>query len=100
MTLAPDLAASIDRAVDDCEAALVLLAQRIHAHPELRFEEHMASAWLSEFIASQGHQVERGVAGMPTAFRARAGNGKGPRIAVLAEYDALPGVGQDRKSVV
>jgi amidohydrolase len=93
MTLAPEHAAAIDRAVDACERDLVDLARRIHAHPELRFEEHMASAWLAEFVAARGHAVERGVAGMPTAFVARAGRGQGPRVAILAEYDALPGVG-------
>ena len=92
MSLAPDLAASIDRAVDASASDLVALSHRIHENPELRFEEHKASAWLGDFVASHGHVVERGIAGLPTAFRARAGSGK-PRIAVLAEYDALPGVG-------
>ncbi|HEY5240007.1 MAG TPA: amidohydrolase [Polyangiaceae bacterium] len=92
MSLAPELAASIDRAVDASADELVALSRRIHAHPELRFEEHQASGWLGDFVASRGHAVERGVAGLPTAFRARAGSGT-PRIAVLAEYDALPGVG-------
>ncbi|HEY3818404.1 MAG TPA: amidohydrolase [Polyangiaceae bacterium] len=92
MSLAPDLAASIDRAVDACAGELVALSRRIHENPELRFEEHKASGWLGDFVASRGHTVERGLAGLPTAFRARAGKG-GPRIAVLAEYDALPGVG-------
>ncbi|HEY8089720.1 MAG TPA: amidohydrolase [Polyangiaceae bacterium] len=92
MSLAPELSASIDRAVDASAQELVALARRIHAHPELRFEEHLASEWLSEFVASHGHAVQRSVAGMPTAFRASAGAG-GPRVAILAEYDALPGVG-------
>jgi amidohydrolase len=92
MSLAPDLAASIDRSVDSCAAELVALARRIHQNPELRFEEHKASTWLGDFVASHGHTVERGVAGLPTAFRARTGSSK-PRVAILAEYDALPGVG-------
>jgi amidohydrolase len=92
MSLAPELAASIDRAVDAHTDELVALSRRIHEHPELRFEEHNASAWLADFVASCGHSVERGVAALPTAFRARAGQG-GPRVAILAEYDALPGVG-------
>jgi amidohydrolase len=93
MPIPPDLASSIDRAVDACADELLGLARRIHANPELRFEEHKASAWLGDFVASRGYAVERGVAGMPTALRARAGYGKGPRVAILAEYDALPGVG-------
>jgi amidohydrolase len=92
MSLAPELASAIDRAVESSAEALVALSQRIHDNPELRFEEHQASAWLADFVALRGHEVERGVAGLPTAFRARAGSGS-PRVAVLAEYDALPGVG-------
>jgi amidohydrolase len=93
MPLLPEVASTIDRAVDSCADALLFLARRIHQHPELRFEEHKASAWLGELLAAHGHVVERGVAGMPTALRARAGRSDGPRVAVLAEYDALPEVG-------
>jgi amidohydrolase len=93
MPLSDEVASSIDHAVDVCAEDLVLLARRIHANPELRFEEHKASAWIGEFVAAQGHRVERGVGGMPTALRARAGAGGGPRVAIIAEYDALPGVG-------
>jgi amidohydrolase len=90
--LAPDLAATVDATVDADGDDLVALARRIHQNPELRFEEHRASAWLTEFVVARGFAVERGVAGLPTAFRARAGHGS-PRVAILAEYDALPGVG-------
>ncbi len=93
MPLGHELAASIDGAVDECRPDLIALARRIHAHPELRFEEHKASEWVSEVLRGRGHQVERGVAGMPTALRARAGSRGGPCVAILAEYDALPGVG-------
>lgn len=93
MSLSPQVASSIDRVVDDCADQLLTLARRIHENPELRFEEHKASAWVSELLASHGHTVERGIAGMPTALRARAGSAEGPRVAILAEYDALPGVG-------
>jgi amidohydrolase len=92
MSLAPEVASSIDRAVDGSADELLALARRIHENPELRFEEHQAAAWLADFVASHGHAVERGVAGLPTSFRARAGRA-GPRVAILAEYDALPGVG-------
>lgn len=92
MSLAPDVASSIDGAVDAQAADLKALAARIHAHPELRFEEHKAVAWLTEYLAAKGHAVERDVAGLSTAFRTSAGKG-GPRVAILAEYDALPGVG-------
>lgn len=68
------------------------VAAKIHAHPELRFEEHRAAHWIAEAVSSQGVEIERGTGGMATSFRARAGKG-GPRIAILAEYDALPEIG-------
>jgi amidohydrolase len=93
MPLSREIAAKIDGAVDASAGDLAILARKIHAHPELRFEEHLASEWLSDFVSSRGHAVERGVAAMPTAFRARSGAKGGPSVAILAEYDALPGVG-------
>jgi amidohydrolase len=93
MPLAHEIVASIDVAVEECQDDLVALSRRIHAHPELRFEEHKASEWVSELLRGHGHHVERGVAQMPTALRARAGSTGGPCVAILAEYDALPGVG-------
>ncbi len=98
MALGPDIGRSIDRAVDACAGDLVALSRRIHAHPELRFEEHKASGWLADFIAARGHTVERGLAGMPTALRSTSAGSapkatRRPCAAILAEYDALPGVG-------
>jgi amidohydrolase len=93
MSLAPELARSIDDAVDAEAAALARLAGDIHAHPELRFEEIRAAGWIAELLAARRHEVERGLAGMPTAFRTRAGAAGGPRVAILAEYDALPEIG-------
>ncbi len=70
------------------------LALRIHAHPELGFEEHKAAAWLTETLSQGGFQVERGAGGLATAFRAaHPAQNPGPRIAILAEYDALPELG-------
>ena len=79
-------------AVDEQSESLINLSRRIHAHPELRFEEHQASAWLAEFLEQSGYAVERGACDLPTAFVARIGNGA-PRVALLCEYDALPGIG-------
>lgn len=84
----------LDRAVDEARAELTDLARRIHENPELRYEEHKASAWIAETLESLlGVSVERGTGGLPTAFRARVGKKDGPRVAVLAEYDALPEIG-------
>ena len=74
------------------EPKLIELSHRIHAHPELGFEEQRASAWLCELMADAGFAVERGVCGMPTAFAARAGSGP-LHIAMCSEYDSLPGIG-------
>jgi amidohydrolase len=93
MPLAPETARALDAAVDAAATDLLALSHKIHDNPELRFEETKAAAWLTEFVASRGHAVEKGVAGMPTAFRARAGKPDGARVAILAEYDALPEIG-------
>ena len=69
------------------------VARKIHAHPELRFEEHKAAGWLTEAAAAGGAEVEKPFRGLDTAFRARVTNGAGPHIAILAEYDALPEIG-------
>jgi amidohydrolase len=69
------------------------LALRIHAAPEVRFEERRAADWIAELLDAEGHVIERGIGGLPTALRARSGSGGGPRVAILAEYDALPGIG-------
>jgi len=84
---------AIDERIERERPALAALARHIHAHPELRFEEHEAARAIGDYLERAGFSVDRGLAGMPTAFRARAGDGSGPRVAVLAEYDALPDIG-------
>lgn len=85
---------ALDRTIDSLRPALEDLARKIHDHPELRFDEHRAAEWIAETVEAQaGLAVERGVGGLPTAVRARAGASAGPRVAVLAEYDALPEIG-------
>src|SRR5262249_1813628 len=57
-------------------------------------QEHQASARLAEMLSEFGAAVERGIAGLPTAFEARLPGGRpGPKVAIVAEYDALPEVG-------
>ena len=70
------------------------LALRIHAHPEIGFEERRAAAWVSEALERHGYRVQRGVADIETAIVARAeGHGPGPTVGLIAEYDALAGLG-------
>lgn len=81
-------------AIDTASGELIELARRIHATPELGFQERQASAWLSEALERHGFRVERGVAGLETAFRAEVnGMSERPAVAILAEYDALPEIG-------
>jgi len=81
---------AVDRIAED----LWSLALQIHANPELAFKEEKAAAWLTALLERHGCRVERGVGGLATAFRGEVpGAGDGPTIAVMAEYDALPGIG-------
>ena len=78
--------------IERAHPALVDLSHRIHANPELGYQEVRASGWLSDVLEESGFTVERGVGGLPTAFRATYGNGS-LCVAFIAEYDALPEVG-------
>ena len=80
---------AVDRLADDLES----LSRRIHDNPELGYQEVKAAGWLSEFLERQGFKVERGVAGVDTAFRGTIETGDGPTVAILCEYDALPSIG-------
>jgi amidohydrolase len=80
---------AVDRLGDELES----LSRQIHDHPELGYQEVKAAGWLSDFLERQGFKVERGVAGVETAFRGTIETGDGPTIAILCEYDALPAIG-------
>jgi amidohydrolase len=77
---------------DTIRADMIALSHRIHAHPELGFEEERASTWLAETLTDAGFTVNKGVCDLPTAFIARAGSGP-LHLALCAEYDCLPGIG-------
>lgn len=88
------LKTDIPRVVDGLAGELEALSRKIHEHPELGYQEVQACAWLCAFLESKGFHVERGVGGVPTAFRATVnGGGDGPTVAIMCEYDALPGIG-------
>jgi aminobenzoyl-glutamate utilization protein B len=80
-------------AVDRHAAQLAELSDRIWAYAEIALREHKSAAALADFAEKQGFRVQRGVAGMPTAFTATYGRGR-PVIGVMGEYDALPGLSQ------
>lgn len=87
-----DLKQRAANAVETRRRELVDLSLRIHAHPEVAFQEEKAAAWLGDLLAGEGFAVEKGICGLATAFRASYGHGS-PCIAFIAEYDALPGLG-------
>jgi len=68
------------------------LSLKIHSTPEPGFHEVKAVGWLTQYLEKNGFSIERGICGLPTAFRGSYGKGK-PAIAILAEYDALPKLG-------
>ena len=85
-------ARAIER-VDALAAELTGLALDIHEHPELAFQEYRSATALAELLGRHGLEAKLGAGGLETAFQAEHGDGRGPTVAVLAEYDALPGVG-------
>ena len=80
-------------AVESRRADLVTLADQVWGFAETALRETRSAAVLADYAEKQGFRVERGVASMPTAFVASYGEGR-PVIAVLGEYDALPGLSQ------
>ena len=81
------------QSVDKHSAELISLADQVWAFAETALREHKSSALLANYAQKQGFRVQRGVAGMPTAFLATYGEGR-PIIGIMGEYDALPGLSQ------
>ena len=79
--------------IDRLTPTLLEVSHSIHANPELNFEEHHAHDTLTGVLEDQGLTVERRAYDMATAFESRVGADDGPTVAVLCEYDALPGIG-------
>src|SRR5262249_61268533 len=80
--------------VDSYAPRMSEVALKIWSKPEVGYQERKTSALLQDELKKAGFKVEAGVAGIPTAFVARAGTNDGPVIAILAEIDALPGMSQ------
>ncbi len=82
------------RDIDGIRNEMTAMADDIFDHPEIGMEEFHAQKVLTDWLEKEGFAVERGVAGVETAFKAvyRQGEG-GPNIGLLCEYDALPGIG-------
>lgn len=83
-------------AVEAARDEIIDLSHRIHAHPEPAFEERRAAGWVAEILRRRGFDVEHPAGRLETAVRATRRGERGgiaPRIGILAEYDALPGLG-------
>lgn len=85
-----DVIKSIDEGYDQ----YTQVAHKIWEYAEVGYQETKSSALLQETLSQAGFKIEKGVAGMPTAFVATYGSGK-PVVGILGEFDALPGVSQD-----
>ena len=84
----------LDEYIEKNQAAFIAISDKIWNLAEMRFQEHQSAKLLAEFLEQEGFQVERGAAGIPTAFVASFGIG-GPVIGILGEYDALAGISQE-----
>lgn len=80
------------QSIDSHAAELIRTSHTIHGNPELAFHEHEAARVLVQAVEGAGLKVERGAYGLPTAYATEFGSGDAS-VAVLSEYDALPGIG-------
>ena len=88
---------AIDVSIKKHERALIKISDEIWHNAELALEEYKSSKILADYAEKNGFSLERGVAGMPTAFIATYGSGR-PRIGILGEFDANAGISQKAQS--
>ncbi|MCL4448217.1 MAG: M20 family metallopeptidase [Actinobacteria bacterium] len=86
------LKADIDNTVQQNKNHLITISHKIHAHPELGFEEKLAAKLVSEYLAETGFTVKKPAYGLETAIEATFGSGD-MVVAICAEYDCLPEIG-------
>ena len=84
---------SVVASIDKHSGELIQMSDQIWAFAETALREYRSAELLASYAESNGFRVERGIAGMPTAFLASFGEGS-PIIAIMGEYDALPGLSQ------
>ncbi|HUM46488.1 MAG TPA: amidohydrolase [Chitinophagales bacterium] len=89
----PSNKAAVIASVDAHQAELTAISDKIWGYAEIAYQETQSSKALSDYAEAQGFKVQRGVAGIPTAFTATYGSGK-PIIGIMGEFDALPGLSQ------
>ena len=74
------------------------MARAIWEYAEVGYQETQSSELIQAALSADGFEIESGIAGIPTAFVATHGSGE-PVIAIMAEFDALPGINQDASSL-
>lgn len=87
-----DARATAQRIIEGAHDSLIELSHALHADPEIAFQEVRASASVADQLDAAGFTVTRGLGGLPTAVSGVFGSGP-LHVAIVAEYDALPGVG-------
>ena len=80
--------------VDSLQAEIENISMELWKYSEIALTETRSAEFVAKVLEAEGFKIERGVADMPTAFVAGWGSG-GPVIGILAEYDALPDIGND-----
>lgn len=94
MTTAEALKHAARHVIEEISPELIALSDWMYDNPELGLQEVKAAERLTALLESHGAVVERGIAELPTAFRAHVTpTSQRPTIAIIAEYDALPDVG-------
>ncbi|GAB6856428.1 amidohydrolase [Microbacterium xylanilyticum] len=83
---------AVDASVAEASASLIALSETLHTHPEVAWQEHRAAGWVGEALDAAGFRVTPAYLGHETALLAEAGSGP-MIIGIMAEYDALPGLG-------
>jgi metal-dependent amidase/aminoacylase/carboxypeptidase family protein len=86
MSLQEQMLQAIDAAAD----RVIEVSREIHNRPEPRFQEHFAAQTLTAALQAFGLTAQQPIGGLETAFRAEFGREAEPKVAILAEYDALP----------
>jgi aminobenzoyl-glutamate utilization protein B len=85
---------SVIEQVDALQLEIENMSMELWRYSEIALREVKSAEFLADILESEGFTLERGVADMPTAFVAEWGDG-GPVIGILAEYDALPNIGNE-----
>lgn len=92
--MSKQLKVRVSKEIDSLEARIIEISDAIHDEPELGYQEHKASKLLSSILQEFNFSIVRGLSGLPTSFKATLEGGtKRPKVALLAEYDALPEIG-------